>query len=189
MFRWLFSVIGLLWLAWLLYWLAAWMRVKPVAQRESWRSRLAYSIPLWIAAFLLFDRHLGAVAETHLYPLRLSIVSAGTLLTAAGLAFAVWARVVLGGNWSADVTVKEDHELIRSGPYALSRHPIYTGLVLALCGTALAVGEVRALAGLVLAIGGLCYKMRLEEKAMRGTFGAAYDEYSRRVKALIPFVV
>jgi protein-S-isoprenylcysteine O-methyltransferase Ste14 len=189
MFRLLFLVIALLWLAWLVYWLAASIRVKAVTQREGWRSRLAYSIPLWVSALLLFDRHLGRLAETHLYPLRLSIVIAGTVLTAAGVAYAIWARVVLGGNWSASVTVKEDHELIRRGPYALSRHPIYTGLLLALFGTALAVGEARALVAILLAIGGLCYKLRLEEKAMRQTFGAAYDDYSREVKALIPFIV
>jgi protein-S-isoprenylcysteine O-methyltransferase Ste14 len=96
---------------------------------------------------------------------------------------------MLGTNWSADVTVKHDHELIEAGPYAYSRHPIYTGLVLALFGTALAVGETRALIAFVIALASLWYKMGLEERVMRRTFGAAYDAYTRRVKALIPFVV
>jgi protein-S-isoprenylcysteine O-methyltransferase Ste14 len=160
-----------------------------VVQSEGWQSRLAYSAPLWVAAILLLDRHLGRFLNTHLYPFSIEVVAIGALLTAVGLAWAIWARVVLGGNWSADVTVKEEHELIRSGPYALSRHPIYTGLVLALFGTALAVGEVRALIALVVAVGSLWYKMRLEETVMRRTFGATYDAYSREVKALIPYVI
>jgi len=185
----LFLLIGVLWLAWVAYWVYASFGVKAVAQSESWQSRIAYSAPLWISAILLFDRHLGRFLNTHLYPFRLWFVGVGGLLTAAGLAYAIWARVVLGGNWSAEVTVKEGHELIQAGPYAFSRHPIYTGLVLALFGTALAVGEVRALIALTLVIGSLWYKMGLEETAMRRTFGTTYDDYCRRVKALIPFVV
>lgn len=189
MLRFLFLAIGLLWLAWLLYWLVASRSVKAAVQSETWQSRLSYTVPLWIAAVLLFDRHLGAFLDGHLYPLRLSVVLIGTLLTAAGVAHAVWARRVLGGNWSANVTVKQDHALVRSGPYALSRHPIYTGMLLAFVGTALAVGEVRAAIAIVLVVGSFWYKIGLEETAMRRTFGAAYDDYSRKVKALIPFVV
>lgn len=184
-----FLLIGIFWLAWVAYWVYASFGVKAVAQSESWQSRLLYSAPLWIAAILLLDRHLSRFLNIHLYPFRLWVVVIGALLTAAGLAYAIWARVILGANWSAEVTVKEDHELIQAGPYAFSRHPIYTGLVLALFGTALAVGEVRALIALALVVASLWYKMALEERVMRRTFGATYDDYSRRVKALIPFVV
>lgn len=68
----------------------------------------------------------------------------GLLMVICGLAFAVWARIHLGRNWSGTVTVKEDHELIRSGPYGIVRHPIYTGLLLAIAGTAIVFGEWRA---------------------------------------------
>jgi len=185
----IFIVISLLWLGWIAYRIFAARDVKAVAETASRQSRALYGIPLLIAAVLLFDTHLGHFLNTRLVPHTPEVAWLGALLTAAGLAFAIWARVVLGRNWSGQVTVKEGHELIRTGPYALSRHPIYTGLVLALLGTALAVGEMRALIALLLAVGSFCYKMSLEEAVMRRTFGGAYDDYARQVKALIPFVV
>jgi len=184
-----FIVISLLWLAWLGYWIVAARNVKAVAETASWQSRLIYSVPLFVAALLLLDRHLGHVLNIRLVPHTLAIAWAGAVLTAAGHAFASWARVVLGTNWSGQVTVKEGHELIRTGPYALARHPIYTGLVLALLGTALAIGELRGLIALVLATGSFIYKMGIEERAMRRTFGSTYDAYARAVKALVPFVI
>jgi protein-S-isoprenylcysteine O-methyltransferase Ste14 len=182
-----FIVISLTWLGWLAWWIVAARDVKAVAEAASWQSRLLYSIPLFVAAALLLHTHLGYFFNIRLAPHALAW--AGAALTAVGLAFAIWARVVLGGNWSGQVTVKEGHELIRTGPYALSRHPIYTGLVLALLGTGLAVGEMRGLIALVLATGSFIYKLGIEERAMRRTFGGAYDDYAREVKALIPFVV
>jgi protein-S-isoprenylcysteine O-methyltransferase Ste14 len=184
-----FIVISLLWLGWIAYWIFAARDVKAVAETASWQSRALYSIPLLIAAVLLFDTHLGRFFNIRLVAHTAEVAWLGALLTAAGLAFAIWARVILGGNWSGQVTVKEGHELIRSGPYALARHPIYTGLVLALFGTALAVGEMRGLLALALAVGSFIYKMGIEEGAMRRTFGGAYDDYAREVRALIPFVV
>jgi protein-S-isoprenylcysteine O-methyltransferase Ste14 len=79
---------------------------------------------------------------------------AGQADTAAGCAFAIWARMLLGGNWSASVTVKHDHQLIRQGPYSIVRHPICSGLLLALLGTALALGELRGIVDLALALAG-----------------------------------
>ncbi len=79
-----------------------------------------------------------------------------TVLVALGLGFSAVARAWLGGNWSAEVTLKQGHELVRDGPYALVRHPIYTGVLLALTGTAVAVGNWRAIIGLVLHCRGLC---------------------------------
>ena len=112
----LFYLIAALWLGWLGYWIAASTQVKPVARSESWQSRVAYSVPLWISAFLLLDRHFGHVLNRHLFPSMPWTLLLGTALTAAGIAFAVWARVVLGANWSAEVTVKEGHELSKPGP-------------------------------------------------------------------------
>ena len=112
----------------------------------------------------------------------------GLALTILGLGFAVWARIHLGRFWSGAVTLKENHELIRSGPYAFVRHPIYTGLLTAAAGTALARGTLAALLGLV-AIGVACWlKIRAEEKLLTNHFGDTYLEYRRQVPALIPFV-
>ena len=113
----------------------------------------------------------------------------GAAVTAAGLLFAVWARRHIGRNWSGQVTIKSDHELVTTGPYGMVRHPIYTGLLLAFAGTALAVGEVRGLLALAIACAALWRKLKLEERYMREQFGEAYVEYTRRVAAIIPFLL
>ncbi len=94
----------------------------------------------------------------------------------------------MGRNWSGTVTVKQDHKLIRTGPYAVARHPIYAGLGLAILGTAIAIGEVRGLAATVAALIGMALKSRLEEEFMTEQFGAEYVQYKKDVKAMIPFI-
>jgi protein-S-isoprenylcysteine O-methyltransferase Ste14 len=180
--------IALLWLGWLAYWVIAAGNVKATASEESWQSRVAYSAPLWLAAFLLIDRHLGPLSQRFLSA-DVWIPTLGVLLTAIGFAFTIWARVHLGTNWSAEVTVKHSHELVRTGPYALARHPIYTGLTLAFVGTAVAVGEWRGLLAAAIAVASFCYKLSIEERVMLATFGNEYRDYRRKVRALIPFVI
>jgi protein-S-isoprenylcysteine O-methyltransferase Ste14 len=109
-------------------------------------------------------------------------------LIVAGLAWTVWARNTLGDNWSGRVTVKSGHELVRSGPYRWIRHPIYTGALLALLGSALASVKVSAFLGLTVAIGALVYKLRIEERWMLGRFGETYRAYQRASWALVPFI-
>jgi protein-S-isoprenylcysteine O-methyltransferase Ste14 len=112
----------------------------------------------------------------------------GLIMLAAGIAFAVWARHDLGRNWSGTVTVKQNHELIRSGPYRLVRHPIYTGLLLAILGTAIAFGEWRGLLAFGLLTGSLLLKLRIEERFMSESFPKEYARYRAEVPALIPFI-
>ena len=111
------------------------------------------------------------------------------ILLIGGLAFTLWARVALGANWSGTVTIQQGHELISTGPYALVRHPIYTGILMMMLGTALTLANVGALVAFALAIVLLWTKLRLEERLMRETFGEEYCAYQRRVKALIPGVL
>lgn len=87
------------------------------------------------------------------------------------------------------MTIKEDHQLVTSGPYALGRHPIYSGLLLALLGTAVAIGKLRGLVAVLLVFTVLIYKLKLEEKWMRAQFWELYEMYSRRVSALIPYII
>ena len=180
--------IAILWLGWLAYWAVAAGNVKAVARQASWQSQLAYSAPLWIATFLLIDRHLGPLSQ-RFHSSDIWFPTLGVLIAAAGFAVTIWARVHLGTNWSAKVTVKHSHELVRTGPYALVRHPIYTGLALAFIGTAIAIGEWRALIAAVIAIASFCYKLGIEERVMLDTFGDEYRDYRRQVRALIPFVI
>jgi protein-S-isoprenylcysteine O-methyltransferase Ste14 len=182
-------VIAAMWVAWAAYWFVSSAGVKPVAQSESWQSRLGYSAPLWIAVILLVARNLPWPLSVPLFHTSSATAIVGVVLTAIGLGFAAWARVILGGNWSAEVTVKQDHELIQGGPYALARHPIYTGLSLALLAAFIAIGEWRALIAAIVAIASFIYKLGIEERVMRETFGSEYDAYAARVKALVPFIV
>jgi protein-S-isoprenylcysteine O-methyltransferase Ste14 len=112
----------------------------------------------------------------------------GLLLVVAGIAFAIFARFALGGNWSGSVTVKQDHTLIRRGPYSIVRHPIYTGLVLAFLGVALIVGQLRGLLGVSVLFLSFWLKSRVEERFMLEQFGAEYRTYQHQVKGLIPYI-
>ncbi|MDE2051140.1 MAG: isoprenylcysteine carboxylmethyltransferase family protein [Gammaproteobacteria bacterium] len=103
-----------------------------------------------------------------------------------GCSFAIWARVALGSNWSGRPTVKAGHELVVSGPYALTRHPIYTGILIAAFGTALADLQWRRALGVLLVTLALLVKIRQEERLMIEAFPESYPGYQRRVKALIP---
>jgi protein-S-isoprenylcysteine O-methyltransferase Ste14 len=113
----------------------------------------------------------------------------GIMVLLLGLSFAVWARVHLGQYWSGRVSIKVDHKLIRSGPYRLVRHPIYTGILFGFIGTALEVGEIRAWLAFVLALVGLLIKIRAEERLLVKEFGSTYLQYKKEVKMLIPYLV
>ena len=179
-----------LWLVWLAVWILAAGHTKQTLRRESLGSRLTYTVPLWIAAWLLISRRVPSAAlNARFVPLAAWIFVAGVSLVVLGLAFATWARVYLGRNWSAAVTLKRDHELIRSGPYRWVRNPIYTGILVALAGSALARGQWSGVLAVAIAFGSFRYKARLEERVMHDAFGAEYDGYRRDVASLIPFVL
>ena len=176
-------------------WAACALASKKTARREAATSRLLH-IAIMVAAFaLLFPRlpigysfPVGPLAWRFV-PDTPAIAWTGLALAAAGCAFAIWARLLLGGNWSSSVTVKRDHQLIRRGPYTIVRHPIYSGFLLGMAGTALALGEWRGVAGLALAFIGWSTKSRIEEAFVVAQFGDVYTRYQREVKALIPFVL
>lgn len=183
------TLLTTLWLVWGAYWWTQSRRVKATARRESWLSRGLHVGPLLIAALLLWMPRLPLpVLGDRWLAVSLWQLLAGSALTAAGLCFTVWARRHLGSNWSVVVTIKQGHELVTSGPYAWVRHPIYTGLLLAFAGSALAQGEWRGLLALALAAAALRRKLGIEERWLREQFGPAYDAYSQRVAALLPFV-
>ena len=131
--------------------------------------------------------HISARSQLWQPTLVLSIVC--DFIVLVGLAFTVWARIVLGRNWSAEVTFKEGHELIVAGPYALARHPIYTGLIAMALGTAVNYGRPIGFALLCAICGALWWKARQEEQVMSSHFPDAYREYKTRVHAILPFVL
>jgi protein-S-isoprenylcysteine O-methyltransferase Ste14 len=187
--HWLFlSLFVLMWGGWFTLWNVMARRVKEAAQSESAGSRLSHVVPLLIAAYLLAARAPLPLLNERFAPLAIWAAALGAALTFAGLAFSIWARFVIAGNWSSYVELKQDHELIVAGPYRWVRHPIYTGLLVAFIGSALAVGEWRGVLAVVIVALAFWRKLRLEERLMRRQFGEAYTRYSARVPALIPFV-
>jgi len=183
------NLIPLMWLAWLLYWRAAASGVKKTQRRETLASRMSHVVPLLLGVLLIaWPRVPIPWLSAAIVPRSIFIYWSAVALVAAGLGFSVWARLHLGKNWSGTVTLKEQHELIRSGPYRWVRHPIYAGLLLALLGSAIARDEWRGLLGFVIATAALVRKLRIEERWMRELFGDAYVRYSNEVAALLPFV-
>jgi protein-S-isoprenylcysteine O-methyltransferase Ste14 len=114
---------------------------------------------------------------------------AGVSITMLGLSLSVCARKYLGRYWSSRPAIKVDHKLIRTGPYRLVRHPIYTGILVGFLGTAIAMGRVWALLLVLVILCSFLLKIRAEEKLLLEEFGEAYSQYKKEVKALIPFVV
>lgn len=179
-----------LWVAFLLYWRIKAPDTKATQRLEPAGSRIARSLAFLAAIALLMLPHIPLPwLYAAILPQGLWTFWVGAVVTVAGLAFAVWARQHLGANWSRSVTIKQDHQLIVSGPYALVRHPIYTGILAGFLGSAMAEGQVRAAIAFVLVAAALWYKLRLEEQWMRGQFGETYDAYARHVAALVPFVL
>jgi len=184
------GLIPLLWLVWCAVWIVLARRVKSDIRNESVASRAAHIVPLIIAALLLYpDRLPGDFLGGRLLPATATGYFIGVALVALGLGFSIAARLHLGRNWSGTVTLKQDHELVRSGPYRWVRHPIYSGLLLAFLGCAVARGEWRGMIAVVIAFAALWRKLKLEERWMVETFGDAYRRYQNEVAALIPFVI
>ena len=184
-YRYLFPVM---WLSWVAYWFWASRNAKPTERREPLGSRLLHVVPLMLAVGLLWgDRAPMAILNQRFLPWSPGQFWVAALVTAAGMLFSVWARIHIGRNWSGVVTIKEGHELIDTGPYALVRHPIYTGLLVAIFGSAMARGEWRGVLAVLIAWAALWRKLRVEERWMTERFGEQYEAYRRRVPALIPF--
>ncbi len=178
--------------AWLLIgviWLAAAFTNKQTARRQPVGSLIVHTLLLGLVFNLVFNDLFGrGVLGARFLSDSAAARWMGFVVTVAGIALAIWARFSLGRNWSGTVTVKHDHELVRYGPYSLVRHPIYSGLSLALLGTVLAIGEVRGLLALALLVFEFKRKSLMEERFMIEQFGSEYVEYRGEVKALIPFV-
>lgn len=171
-------------------WAVAAIKAKRTVRIEKRGSRMGHVLPLAVALALIFSSKLriGPLAW-RAFPVSWISGILGLIFTIGGVGFAIWARWFLGGNWSSMVTIKQDHTLIRTGPYAVVRHPIYAGLLLAMLGTAIAFDEFGAFLGVVLALATWLAKARIEESFLLSQFGEAYVQYRQCVKTLIPFVL
>ncbi len=162
------------------YWLVAAFGAKQGARGTGAR----FPGLLVVVAFILLR-----VFKVHTFPVHsLALQVIGVILVASGLGFAVWARIYLGRNWGMPMTKKAEPELVTSGPYRFVRHPIYSGLLLAIVGTALATNVYWFIALGIVGIYFL-YSARVEERLMTTAFPVVYPSYRARTKMLIPFVL
>ena len=171
-------------------WLAAALRASRPVRIQPAASRIPH-LALVLAAGVLLFSHWARQGwlDVRIVPDASAWRGTGLILTVVGTTIAVWARLVLGRNWSGRVTIKAQHRLVQNGPYRVVRHPIYSGLLLAGLGTALVFGRLAGFLAVALAVAGWWTKSRLEDRYLRAEFGEAYSAYSGRVKALIPFLL
>ncbi|NLR97793.1 isoprenylcysteine carboxylmethyltransferase family protein [Rhizobium sp. P38BS-XIX] len=184
------SFIAACWIIWLAVWFFAALNAKKTVRHEDALSRLGNTLPILVGAILLsaHPAWLGPF-QVRLLPNDVTISVAGAVLTFIGLVFAVWARFHIGRNWSGVITLKQDHVLIRSGPYALVRHPIYTGLMLGIIGSAVARRDIAAALAVAAVLYAVLRRMTIEESWMSDSFGRDYADYKARTPALIPFLL
>jgi protein-S-isoprenylcysteine O-methyltransferase Ste14 len=184
------TAIGWTWAALAMVWAAGFPFTRKTVRAQPEGARL-FHIALALLGFSLLGStwfRAGWLGQRFMADTR-DVALVGVGLTMIGCGFAIWARVTLGANWSGRATVKAEHELITRGPYAVARHPIYTGLLTACVGTSIAYGEWRCLVGMVMLALTFAVKIGQEERLMLETFPEAYARYRQRVKALIPGVL
>ena len=178
------------WAIFLIYWFISAFSVKRTAQKRDWRS-WGWRFPILAGVLLLILLNQGVFpkfAGVILWHSSLVIGLIADLITFTGFIVVLWARKTLAGNWSSDVVIKEDHELIERGPYAYVRHPIYSGLLLMVLGAAIISGLVGAFVMLAILFFAFWFKASQEEQLLTKHFPDAYPNYKARVKAFIPFI-
>jgi len=175
------------WIVFVVYWAAGALKTRRTEQTESFASRYGILFLEIVGFALVFmDETEFGILGHRVLPRTFALGVAGVALTWAGIALALWARWHLGQYWSARITIKEDHKLIRTGPYARLRHPIYSGLDLAAIGSALAIDRWRCVAGVCLIILGYWIKARREEGMLTAQFGADFQEHCQHTGFLFP---
>jgi protein-S-isoprenylcysteine O-methyltransferase Ste14 len=177
------------WIAFLTYWQIKAFNTKHTQRVEPAGSRILRALTILVAIVLLSTTWIPLPwLYRPIWPQGFWPFWLGAAVTVGGLLFAVWAREHLGRNWSSSVTIKQDHELIVTGPYAALRHPIYTGILAGFLGTACAISQVRGFVVFVLVFLGFWAKLRMEEQWMGSQFGETYTKYVHRTAALVPYL-
>jgi protein-S-isoprenylcysteine O-methyltransferase Ste14 len=151
------------WVIGLAFWAAASAVSKGTIRRQATGSELGQGAIAGAGFALLFNSQINlGPLEWRLIPNKTVPFCIGLALTVLGLGVMAWSRIVLGRNWSAAVTIKKDHELVTSGPYATIRHPLYSGVLLAMLGTTVSFGKIRGFLAFLLTFGGWWLKSRAE---------------------------
>jgi protein-S-isoprenylcysteine O-methyltransferase Ste14 len=183
--------IYLVWAAWLVTWFAAALWASPTIKRTGFLSEFLYRVNGIVGFVLLigfYSNHFDMVYRFWRTPTG-TFGWAMVALVAAGFTFSWWARALLGPLWSGTITRKNNHRVVDTGPYAVVRHPIYTGISLSVLATAVAHGTPTSFLGAALMVLGFYAKARLEERFLRKELGPEpYDAYARHVPMLVPFL-
>ena len=179
----------------MLYWLLSAASVKPIQSTRGWLGGAWYTLLFVVGYFLILDFKFldrfgvpTAALGVILIPPSLLLTVLTVIFLIVGLVTAIAARRALAGNWSSQVAIKENHELITSGLYRYLRNPIYSGMLLMVLGTVLSFGTLSACIGFFVILLGMILKLRGEERILSEHFGREYDAYKQHSKALIPFV-
>ena len=177
----------MMWLALSLYWVVSAFRVKRTVRKQSGWKRIAYILCLLFAFGLLFSDYFNSTyLNQPVFPQTEFWKIAGLIVCAIGIFFALLARIWLGSNWSGRITLKENHELVQSGPYRISRNPIYSGFLFAFIGCSMSLGQLKGYLGIILLAACLLIKISQEETFMSQAFGDQWRSYKKRVRRLIP---
>jgi len=184
------SFFPAIWILFVVFWHINSANTKATRRSEPIGSRILRAFIFVLASSLFWmPRTTLPWLYTQLWPSGFWPFWLGAAITISGLPFAIRAREYLGHNWSRSVTIKQGHELITSGPYSKVRHPIYTGVLTGLLGTAVALSQVRGFIVLGLFFLAFWLKLRLEEQWMRNQFGLAYESYASHTAALVPHLL
>jgi len=184
--NWPMWLSGAGWIAFIVYWNAAARNSAPAKKSESRESRMVHQTLLNVALLCLFAPIPGL--RLRFLPHSSAAIAIGFGVQLGFFLLALWARRHLGRHWSGEIAIKVEHELIRSGPYRVLRHPIYTAMLGMCAGTAIVSGELHALFGLGTIVFAYWRKIRLEETNLREAFGTEYEAYRRATWALVPGV-
>src|SRR5262249_44866440 len=149
-----YQIIAGCWAIFFLFWIISAFFVKPTVERSTSSAAIPARIALSIGIVLFFLARRGSALHLYALPPTPLRSAAGDVLCVLGLLLALWARVTLGGNWSASVTFKKGHEVIRTGPYAFVRHPIYTAVLLMIMGTMIFIGRIEGIILVAVVIAG-----------------------------------
>lgn len=181
------NIEKMMWFAITIYWIVSALFVKKTIKRQPAPERLVYIICVLIAFTLLFENYISfaflyrpVLFQSEIWKM------AGLIICAAGLIFSLTARIYLGENWSGTITIKKNHQLIQSGPYRITRNPIYTGFLIAFAGCAISLGQTRGWLGIIFLLAAMLVKIKKEEEFMNEVFGTSFQSYKAKVKRLIP---
>jgi protein-S-isoprenylcysteine O-methyltransferase Ste14 len=175
------------WIVFAAYWAIGAFKTRPTAKKESFAARYGVMAMEVMGFYCLLSKDAGiGVLGRRVLARTFELRVVGVVLLWAGIGLAVWARWHLGQYWSGRITIKEGHQLIRTGPYARLRHPIYSGLILAATGTAIEIDQWRGAAAVCIIVFGFWIKGRREEALLKKQFGTEFDEHRRSTGFLLP---